>query len=721
MRYKIFIILLLLSSMARGQEPDANVLRVNPHAGSSAEFSSLQMAVNAWVPGDEIWVETVCSGPWIGCSSAFENVVINKPVIIRGPGYFLGINNIYADLNDTGAFGFIQLIGGSEGCVIAGLTVSQLIVTASFTTIERCRISSLECFSSNNFIQQNYIQSNFTGIPALRFGGFSNTIKNNFIGSDDLSAPTELNIEQIGSFPNLFESNTVVGGLSSFQGSTIFENIFYNHVFQNIDNNLISFNLFNQAEPALSSDLGGETNDLCQIFCDPSNQINLTSEYFVGGSGDTQWIPLDSAPTFIASDGTSVGMYDQSPTSYRKSGLSIDPIISQLEINACVKEGFQLLPVNLVASSGSETPVLYAEYFLDVDPGVGNGTPLQFADALLGNLFFTANLDGLAPGVHLLGIRIIDVIDNFSFTQERSFTIKTNPEVANIIGYEYLVDIDDGYGSGIQVLNVAPATIADFNTLINSAALTEGFHQIQFRAIDADGSYGVTQIKTVFILPPNEQGGTDEPETNTVSFFTGEDPGIDLSPEFPVSNTDDFGTFLDLMFDEAGIQDVQIRVKDNFGNWSTTQVRTFYVLPEEQPTPDLDRLEYYIDNDPGYNDSPNFSLPPGTTFEGLFTIPLLNVSGGYHHIFFRTRDVSGDFSTTQGKLVFVMDEGFMIADINSDGVVNITDLLILVSNYGCSDGACIADQTGDGIVTISDLLAFIQYFGQPGPPPIGPQ
>jgi hypothetical protein len=705
----------------QGQDSDVNVLRVNPHASATATFSSLQDAVNAWVPGDEIWVESVCTGPWSGCNSTFENVLINKPVVIRGPGYFLGVNNIYADLNDTGSFGFIQLTSGSEGCVIAGLTISQLTIGASFTTIERCKIASLECFSSNNHIERNYIEASFPDITPLRFSGFSNTIKNNFIGSIDQTSPSVLSIEQIGSFPNVFTSNTVVGGLSSFQGIAITENIFYNHVFQNLDNCIVAFNLFNQAEPVSQVDLGGEINDACQVLCNTSNQINLTSEYFIGGVGDTQWIPTDASPANgIASDGTSVGMYDQSPFSYRTSGLSIDPIISQVNVSNCINEGFQLIPVSLVATSGSDTPVLFAEYFFDFDPGVGLGTLIQLNDAALGLIYFNADLSGLAPGPHVLGIRLSDILSNFSFTQERNFTIKSNPPVADIVGYEYVIDIDNGFGSGIPVNSVAPASSVDFATIINSSELSEGFHQIQFRAIDADGSYGVTQVKTVFILPPTDQGGTDEPETNTISYFTGEDPGIDLTPEFPVSNIDNFGSFLELMFSEPGIHDVNIRVKDNFGNWSTTQVKTYYILPEEQPEPNLDRIEYYVDVDPGYNDSPNFSLPQGTTFEGLLTIPLTNVTGGYHYLFFRTRDVSGDFSTTQKKLVYVMDSGFMAADFNDDGVVNITDLLILVSNYGCSGGACISDLTGDGLTTIADLLAFIQYFGQPGPPPIGP-
>lgn len=51
------------------------------------------------------------------------------------------------------------------------------------------------------------------------------------------------------------------------------------------------------------------------------------------------------------------------------------------------------------------------------------------------------------------------------------------------------------------------------------------------------------------------------------------------------------------------------------------------------------------------------------------------------------------------------------SDFNSSGVVDVADLLILVSNYGCTSG-CIADVTGDDYTSSGDLLTFLSELGQ---------
>lgn len=50
------------------------------------------------------------------------------------------------------------------------------------------------------------------------------------------------------------------------------------------------------------------------------------------------------------------------------------------------------------------------------------------------------------------------------------------------------------------------------------------------------------------------------------------------------------------------------------------------------------------------------------------------------------------------------------ADLNQNQTVDITDLLLLLSEFGCLTN-CSADLTGDGLVTVSDLLALIAAHG----------
>ena len=53
-------------------------------------------------------------------------------------------------------------------------------------------------------------------------------------------------------------------------------------------------------------------------------------------------------------------------------------------------------------------------------------------------------------------------------------------------------------------------------------------------------------------------------------------------------------------------------------------------------------------------------------------------------------------------------------DLNNNGAIEVSDLLIILSDFGCSSG-CIGDVNGDGVVTVSDILDILSSFGEPCP------
>ena len=55
---------------------------------------------------------------------------------------------------------------------------------------------------------------------------------------------------------------------------------------------------------------------------------------------------------------------------------------------------------------------------------------------------------------------------------------------------------------------------------------------------------------------------------------------------------------------------------------------------------------------------------------------------------------------------FQQGERFCLGDLNFDGFVSNSDLLIFLANFGCID-LCIADFDNDGIVGSSDLMSFL--------------
>jgi hypothetical protein len=51
----------------------------------------------------------------------------------------------------------------------------------------------------------------------------------------------------------------------------------------------------------------------------------------------------------------------------------------------------------------------------------------------------------------------------------------------------------------------------------------------------------------------------------------------------------------------------------------------------------------------------------------------------------------------------------ILGDVNGDGVVNVSDILMLIVAWGPCDG-CIEDLNGDGTVNVTDIIMLISYW-----------
>lgn len=56
------------------------------------------------------------------------------------------------------------------------------------------------------------------------------------------------------------------------------------------------------------------------------------------------------------------------------------------------------------------------------------------------------------------------------------------------------------------------------------------------------------------------------------------------------------------------------------------------------------------------------------------------------------------------------------ADLDGDGFVSVSDVLIFLSDYGCVTPVCIGDVDGDALSTVGDLLMLLSQFAQPCEP-----
>ena len=59
-----------------------------------------------------------------------------------------------------------------------------------------------------------------------------------------------------------------------------------------------------------------------------------------------------------------------------------------------------------------------------------------------------------------------------------------------------------------------------------------------------------------------------------------------------------------------------------------------------------------------------------------------------------------------------LDPSSCQADFDSDNSIGVSDVLMLLGEFGCSDN-CTTDLDGDGTVAIVDVLSILGVFGEP--------
>jgi hypothetical protein len=148
----------------------------------------------------------------------------------------------------------------------------------------------------------------------------------------------------------------------------------------------------------------------------------------------------------------------------------------------------------------------YGEYFLDTDPGFGNGTSFSFTPSA--NVTATFNLPSAAipNGFHSLQIRFLDQNGLWSQTDSRLF-FKVQPDsIGPIVRAEYFFDNDPGTGKGNIVNISSPSTNVTINPTLPSGGLSiNNFHTLHYRFETADGKWGLTSGQSFYIADGKEK------------------------------------------------------------------------------------------------------------------------------------------------------------------------------------------------------------------------
>jgi hypothetical protein len=122
------------------------------------------------------------------------------------------------------------------------------------------------------------------------------------------------------------------------------------------------------------------------------------------------------------------------------------------------------LVYKVAPTSITQTQIVQMEYFINTDPGFGNGVPLVFNPAdSLANFSFPANIAGLSSGIQTLYIRSKDSEGKWSLSGIDTFTLSHTPPAQAIVVNSLLIPANENPGGSgsAMVQNEAPVLNAD--------------------------------------------------------------------------------------------------------------------------------------------------------------------------------------------------------------------------------------------------------------------
>ena len=224
-----------------------------------------------------------------------------------------------------------------------------------------------------------------------------------------------------------------------------------------------------------------------------------------------------------------------------------------------------------------------AEYFMNSDPGVGNGTPISITGDSVINASFSIPVSHLTAGFYQLYIRVKDQNNQWSIAEQKSFYVDTSLRSlpVAITAAEYFVDTDPGLGKGISM---AIQDGDSLNTVFSVAptGLPVGFHQLYLRIKDQNNQWSIAEQKAFYIDAALTAG---IPPIVAAEYFIDKDSGAGNNT--PVRLLP--GNIVDTSFDyiaaglPLGKHTVNLRVKDSAGNWSFLQSKNFSVCDTYGP------------------------------------------------------------------------------------------------------------------------------------------
>jgi hypothetical protein len=241
------------------------------------------------------------------------------------------------------------------------------------------------------------------------------------------------------------------------------------------------------------------------------------------------------------------------------------------------------------------------------------------------------------------------------------YTFSTHGQ--NIVKIEYYLDNDPGLGAAVDVPITAATSITNHTFEVSMTNVSDGFHRLHIRAKDENNNWSMVaqhQFLRTTIIPQNAD---PIPNITRLEYYIDNDPGFGLATEVPISsgqilNAQTFNVPMNSLSD--GFHRIHVRAKDQNGKWSLVAqhqfLRTTISNPPAPTIPNVVKMEYFIDNDPGFDLATNVPISSSQNIANQsININLNGKSLGNHLIQIRAKDALNNWS-------IVLTQSFTIAE-----------------------------------------------------------
>ncbi|MGN6419426.1 MAG: T9SS type A sorting domain-containing protein [Pseudobacter sp.] len=231
------------------------------------------------------------------------------------------------------------------------------------------------------------------------------------------------------------------------------------------------------------------------------------------------------------------------------------------------------------------------EYFIDTDPGFGNGRPIPVTAVRdLASFSMDIDLTGLNRGWHRLFIRSRNASGNWSHPSVSVFDNVGTPAypampapAPSLAAMEYYVDTDPGFGNGINVPLPAASDISNITIPVDLTLFPKGIHRLFVRTKDSQGRWSLSHISLFDngVLVPYPTAPAAPAPISNMEYFFDTDPGFGNGRPISFTGNPDINQLsvdVDLTGLSAGNHTFFLRSKEF--PWSLTMAVSFsYITP----------------------------------------------------------------------------------------------------------------------------------------------